>query len=178
MKGVLAAAAGILAMAAVPAAGDSNAAAKQQISAEYSRLMKLIEAKDVGGIMKLCAPDCVFVEKNGRKLSVAQVKAEMTGEMARMQSIHAEGGIDSCNINGNTAVCGTHQTLDAVVPGQDRKPHKVHAIGHYKETLVKSGGSWLLKREDTLSESVTVDGKPVPSGPGSAPGARRTRRKR
>ncbi len=176
MKWTVIAAVGALVVPVVrPALGDA-ASDRKQIEAGYKQVLKLINQRNVNALMKMCTPDCTFA-MHGQTFTAQQAAAQMKQMMSMLKTVKASGGIDSCTVKGNTAVCITHQTLDGVMVGADKKPHKLHDAAKYKDTLVRSGKSWLLKHEDTLSEKGTLDGKPMPEEMPGAPAGTPVRKK-
>jgi hypothetical protein len=63
-------------------------------------------------------------------------------------------------VRGTTATCTSHDAMVATVLGRDKKWHKMKSDGLSKNAFKEIGGAWLMKSNATVSDKVTLDGKP------------------
>ncbi len=143
---------------------DVNSDAKKAIQVGMNKAMALIEKQDFAALTKMCTPDCKFVD-GGQPMDVKQMTAMMKAQMAQLKNSKFSSTLLTCSVKGNIATCTSHDIMSATETGQDKKPHKIASEGTSSETFQKSGSTWLMKSNTTLTNKMTVDGKPFNPNP-------------
>lgn len=155
-------------LAALPLALAAPAAAqgeRKRIEGLYLRVARLLEKKDIDAVMKMTAKDVVLLGPGGVKVTRDEWQAQMRQFFAGARGVKMRMKVLDCRVQGATAVLTARQELAATIQGQDGKPHALKVIDLSRDTLARSGGTWILKRSETMEHRELLDGKPAPAAP-------------
>jgi ketosteroid isomerase-like protein len=151
---------------------DANADAKKAIQAAANKAMQYIVKEDFDSLTKMCTADCTFTD-SGQTMDVKQMVSMMKAEMAKCKDTKMASTILTCSVKGNIATCTTHDIMSTSEQGPDKKWHKFMTDGTSKDTFTKSGNIWLMKSSITVSEKMTMDGKPYDPKAAAAAGGQK-----
>lgn len=157
MRRLFASALALSALVAGPMAARADD--KSDIAALYPKLSTMFMKKDFDGIMKTGAPD--FKMKQGGqtldgKATMAMMKQQMGPATIKACSMKPT----SIKIAGNKAVVLSDGSTTMVMKGPDGKTHTMSDIGKSRDTLIKTKAGWKFQLIESLSEKMTMDGKP------------------
>lgn len=144
-----------------PARADEKELRKE-FEAIYAKVDEAIKNKDVKALTAMLADDFTSKEEDGKILDREQSIAAVTQSMAAIKEVHSVATkIDSLKeSNGQVAVEYT-QTVKATINGPDGNTHEIVATQKGRDTWVRTDRDWMIKQGENLSNTVTVDGKPV-----------------
>jgi len=171
MKGKIAFA--FAAILAVSVTGVARADDKKEIEAGYKKLENAIISRSVDGVMSVGTPD-FSMKMGGMVMSAQQVKSQMKMNFDMMKTAPKfTMTIRTMDIKKNSAEVLSTGIMSADIvdtPGMFGKKgskHKLTDEQTSKDTWVKTGNSWKMKVTETVSEKMTLDGKPY--NPAGAP---------
>lgn len=146
--------------AIVPAARAADKATENALKAEYVKYMKAVKAKDLSTLDGMMTPD--FKMTMGKQ--VCDRKTSMT---MMKQQLDMTKSIDKWNYKfgpmthkGNIASGIVYEDTAMTVMGQDKKLHKMTGKGSSMSTFRKIGGVWKVASVKSMSDVMTMDGKP------------------
>jgi len=162
----------ILAVATSAMATHSDVSSK--LRALYAKMDSLSMKKDVPGLSaflkKTSTDDCTFISKPG-KSGVPERKSrdQAMQTLARVMPVidkvsTCASHIDSIHVSGSSAVATvTSRIVMITKAGSGGPAHKIAQKSKSEDTWVLVGGSWKLKVSKILTETVSQDGKEIPS---------------
>ncbi len=161
MKSILIAA---MALLAAVSFGFDKAATSKALNGLNKQYANALMKKDISFFEKTAAPDFVEIEKNGKKMdraaAIAQIK-QFFGMPTKMVS--ASGKLVSFTEKGDTVTAITESKMVAKLPGQKKGQWStLKGVSKDEEVWTHKGGKWLIHSMKTISESQTLDGKPMP----------------
>lgn len=146
------------------AMADATADAKKAIQAAYNAGNAATGKKDMNKMFANDSPDFVAV-RNGQTITLAQAKAAVKQFFPAVKSIKDVSVVQKIKLKGNEATVTVKEHGDMVMANpQTKKTMKISVDSVSEDVWTKSGGAWLRKRSKSISEHVTSDGKPVPTG--------------
>ncbi len=146
---------------------DAASDARKAIQTAYDRENAAAARKDVNGMFANETSDFEDITKEGRKVNLTEMRAQLGRVMAGIQSIKATTTIQKFSLKGQQAivVAKGHAEMTGVNPNNHSTVKAI--IENTSEDLwVKTKRGWLQKRSKTLTESThtTINGKPVGRG--------------
>lgn len=147
------------------ARADSSAVARKAIEAQYAKRSSAASKKDLKGMMSSCTPDFVYVTQKGEKGDVNLLKRRLSTLFAVAQTVKASSTIQTFSLHGKEASLKmkTHIVSEFMNP-DTQQPAKLIADDSSEDTWIKTAKGWFIKREKSLSDKITVNGKSVKSG--------------
>ena len=105
--------------------------------------------------------DFVYVE-NGQKQTADQMLQNMKMGMSQMGKITmADSKIMEVMEKGNTGTSKTKHMMSSSMKGPDKKTHKMAFTGVSHDSYVKKNGKWMMSKMVWVSQTTTLDGKPM-----------------
>lgn len=124
----------------------------QNLEKEASELAKKYEKaynkEDVKALLKLFTADAVRSYSDGRLYTgIAEIEAAMTADFsANSLQLSIQPGGAEMNSDGTATAKGTYKISGTVGSGET-----IESTGSYTNTLIKSGGGWLLSKSVIVS---------------------------
>lgn len=142
---------------------------KQSIQSIYDKISTLTMKKDLNALRKemisTSTKDFVYVAKNAQPKDIAALTVEMKEQFKVVKKFNRNvNRIEKLTVTGKTAkalVTGLYK-IEIITP--DKKLHVVSGISRTMDTWVKVGSEWKIREIRVLGETVTMDGKPLPTG--------------
>lgn len=145
-----------------PVMADATADAKKEIQALYDKMDAAAAKKDVKGMTASLDPNYVAVSASGQKMTLQQMKGQMTQLMAMLKEIKTKTVIQKITLKGKTATVNSKQSLTSTGTNpQSQQPMKIEVQDTSTNTWVKSGATWKLKETKSLSTKQFLNGKPI-----------------
>ena len=143
---------------------------KADIQALYKKVVAAFKAKDVKAIMAMGTPDFTMKER-GVTMNAKQSEAEIKQEFAMTRTLKKiVMNPDQIEVKGKNATVFSSFASEAVILdatgafGPKGKTHVMAGTGKMREMLVKTSKGWKFKSIETLSDNMTIDGKPMQMG--------------
>jgi len=146
-------------------AADTAATVQKTLQAGYDSRDKAVAKRDITATLALYAPDFVGISQTGKTHGLVQERADFIKTFA----LPAQAGVTQSTIQklalakGGTEADVTlrrHGTLTLTDPSAHTS-RTVVLDGVYQDVWGKRPGGWRLTREQVISASATVDGKPL-----------------
>lgn len=149
----------ILLVAAASHAEDVAATMK----AAYAAMDRAAAKKDVPSMMRYFADDFTYKPKNGPAMSRQQAQQQLEGQFKMAKKLVPRSTVQSVKVSGNQAVVSADQVVRIVVANpQAKKDVTIDVSSQTRDTWVKSGATWKLKKIETVKETMKIDGKTMP----------------
>ncbi len=160
---------GCAVMALVWAAGmaqaATEAAVRKEMTALYNQFAKDFKAKNTRALTARLTSDFQMKTPEGQTLNRQQAVATMTGMMNSVKRVKSYSyKFDKIVPKGNTALVTVTEKYSLVVADPQGGEHSLDGTGQSRETFVKTGKGWRLKRSEGLKNSLTLDGQPFQGG--------------
>lgn len=127
-------------------AAASQAQTWKAIEKQYARFAKAYVANDVKTMLAILDPSYEITDENGKTLTYAKYKAQLTERKERGQVSSAYTvSITSLEVKGDTATLGTTETTKGI--GGTEHIHR------YRDIWKKKGGVWRLTSTTTIGHS-------------------------
>ncbi|MGV3618984.1 MAG: nuclear transport factor 2 family protein [Fimbriimonas sp.] len=144
---------------------QAQADPKKQLQAIYTELDGYLVKKQVDKAERLMTqyghPDFVYIRADGRRQTYKECMAEMKASMGpATKMLKSRTRIVKAATKGSTVLVDTNGEWAMNMPGPDGKAHTFAGVTKTKDTWVKTPGGWKMKEVKTLSEKMTMDGKP------------------
>ena len=150
----------------IPAMAAETAASIQKIlQTDYDSRDKAVARRDINATLAEYAPDFVGVSRTGKTHGLPEERADFLETFA----LPAQPGITQSTIEklmlakaGTEADVTLHRrgTL-TLTDAQTRQSRTVVLNGTYQDVWTKRSGVWRLTREQAVSVTATVNGKPL-----------------
>ncbi len=161
MKIRIAALCGLICIAA--SSGISRADDRSEIQALYYKVGRAMSSRDAVGVMACGTADMVYIER-GKSLYGDQISRRMEQRFRLMRgSPRCRVRVLSLTVKGKSASALTSNFTEAEVSGSGVSVHRVIANSTSRDQLVKTKRGWLMKSVFVLSDTMTLDGKPINS---------------
>ncbi len=154
---------------AVATAMASQSVATDKLAPIYAKLDSLSLKKDMAGLSKflteMAAPDCVFINKTGKKQTPKEILGDMGAQMNAIDKfVKSSSHIDKATAPKGGIIVATVTSTYSILTkkGPDGNAHKITGSSQSQDTWVKSGPTWKLKISKTIKETTLMDGKPLP----------------
>jgi hypothetical protein len=165
--------AAILAIAASSVASQS--AVTQKLGTIYAKMDAMALKKDMPGLAnmlkQIATPDCKFISKaNSAGKTTSKTRDEAMAQMLSIMPVIdvislSTSHIDKLTLGKGSALAIVSSTVAMTTKAGPSGPaRKIVQKSKSADTWVNLSGSWKLKLSKILSETVTQDGKPVPTG--------------
>lgn len=145
------------------ASAQSLDQARKEIQTAYDHIGQALEHKDAKAYGAILSKDFQTKGPNGQAISVDQVVEAMGQLLQPAKTVQAETELLSIKEGSSPseAIVEANYSLKIVLPGPDGKDHELIIKSKSREGWTNSGGSWLLRSSEDLSQSVTMDGAPI-----------------
>ncbi len=153
-------------LAAAPAlAADTAASAQKTLQADYDARDKAVARRDLAATLSHYAPSFVGVSRTGQTHGLAEERADFQATFA----LPAQPGVTQSTIQKLTLLkAGTQADVSLHRLGSlsltDPQTHATHTFilnGTYQDVWIKHAGVWLLAREQEISATASINGKPL-----------------
>lgn len=143
---------------------ETPASAKKAIQAVYNKADASVGKRDMAGLESTSTPDYAVVLKNGKKLTLDQLRPQMQQMFQRTIKMSAKTVIEKVSLKGKEAevTAKTHNEVFILNP-QTQKPSQYVIDSTVQDIWVKSAKGWLKKQTKSLSQTAKIDGKPAPT---------------
>lgn len=155
----------LLALAVPAMAADTAASVQKTLQADYDSRDKAVARRDIAATLAVYAPDFVGVSRAGKAHNLPEERADFLNTFA----LPAQPGVTQSTIEKLTlAKAGgeadvtlhRHGTL-TLTDTQTHVSRTVVLNGEYQDVWAKRAGGWRLTREQAVSVTATVNGKPL-----------------
>ena len=157
---------GLMLLAVVGAAGAARAdeaSVRKELTVAYGKFVKEFKAKDARAIIARLTPDYQIKSVGGRVLKRAEAVKSIQEMMQAIKEVKSRTyKFDKVVAKGNTAILTVSEKIVVTIPGAQGADHELVVQGVNRETFVKGGGGWKLKRTDEIRQTATLDGRPFP----------------
>jgi len=158
-------AAALLTAALGPVEAADTAAVQRTLQANYDARDKAVARRDIGTTLAHYAPDFVGVSRTGKTHGLQEEKADFQATFA----LPAQPGVTHSTIQkltlakaGTEADVSLHRLGSLSLPGpQTHASRTVLLNGTYQDVWVKRPAGWMLAREQEVSVTATLNGKPL-----------------
>lgn len=140
-----------------PAAADT----KSDIQKLYNKLCTAFKNGDMKLLMSTAAPG-FKMKQQGQTMNAEQARAHMEAMFKSGVKINrCTMKVESIKLKGNTATVKALSHTDALMPGPPGgKKMRMVSDGVSRDILVKTPQGWKFKFAETVSEKMTMDGRP------------------
>ena len=155
----------LLALGIPAIAADTAGTVQKTLQTDYESRDKAVAQRDIAATLAQYAPDFVGVRRTGKTHGLPEERADFLSTFA----LPAQPGVTQSVIEKLTlAKAGTeanvtlhrHGTL-TLTDAQTHGSRTVVLNGTYQDVWVKRSGVWRLTREQVISATATVNGKPL-----------------
>jgi hypothetical protein len=130
----------------------------------YDKAEEYFNKKDADSIFKFMLPDGKMVMQ-GQEMSAKQAQAGMKQWFTMMKTLKCEITVTKASQNGNTAtVSDMFKETGTMINPKTKKAGKYAGSGTETMTWVWTNGKWMIKKLVINSQTMTLDGKPMPMG--------------
>lgn len=131
---------------------DAKTAARKAIQAAFDRDAVAIGKLDVSEVFENCAPDCVVVQMDGRKLHFSDMRQSLEALVRSVRSLRYRAAITKFALKDRTATLTVTERLTAVGPDSTGNVKSVTMESVSDETWTLRGKRWLRKLSTARSE--------------------------
>ncbi len=155
----------LLALGMPTLAADTAPSVQKTLQADYDSRDKAVARRDITATLAEYAPDFVGVSRTGKAHGLPEERADFLNTFA----LPAQPGVTQSTIEKLTlAKAGTEANVTlhrrgtlTLTDAQTRASRTVVLNGEYQDVWVKRTGGWRLTREQAVSVTATVNGKPL-----------------
>lgn len=152
----------LIATAATVSAVDLKAARKG-ITAEEAKFCKALMHKDMSWFEAVAAPNFTETDMSGKKSGRNTSLQDMKAGMKPVTFTKVETRLLSLKQSGKSFVAVTQNVVEGRARGADGKTAKFKDTGTQRETWIQSGKKWMITSLVSLTDKMTVNGKPMRS---------------
>jgi hypothetical protein len=139
---------------------------KTQLARVYAQLNDHIKNKRIGKAEKLFAqyghPKFVYINPHGRRQTAKEMLAEMEASLGPQTKVtRSVSRLDKVEVKASTATVRAYSDYALQMPGPDGKTHTFTGVSRSIDQWLKTPGGWKLKEVKVVSETMTMDGKPI-----------------
>lgn len=141
-----------------------DAATRKEIEKQYARISAALKTKSLKSLDKVTTPDYTLKSPKGQVVTWQQMQTQMGLYLSFLQKVtEASSKVSKLAVKGKEAKVEVKQSFSGVIadPQTEGKVHKVTSATQYKDTWIKSNGTWLLKHSDIVATSNAMDGKKI-----------------
>jgi hypothetical protein len=168
-----------------PTARADDAAARRAIQGVYTRYARVMKSGDSKAAIRLlqtsATPDFTTRTMGGRVTTRPQMIQQL---QARRGGVPKGGDVHmsllTLKVNGNTATTTSSRKVSATQKDPQGKAHTFAVNSVSRDSWVKSGNAWKIRKSEEVKGTMLMDGKPFDprammprGGPGGRPGAPR-----
>jgi hypothetical protein len=142
-----------------PAFGADDATAKAALLKIETKMIAAMKVSDISYLKGLLTDDFKVTDEKKKTYNKSQWMdiTTQTLQMVKIKNVTIQ--MVSIRTTGTTAVLHTKSSLDGTITIKGKTQALVD-ISSDEETWVKTANGWKFKKDITLSESATLDGKP------------------
>jgi ketosteroid isomerase-like protein len=141
-------------------AARDDASVKAAIEKIESKMTTAMKAGDLAYLKSVLTDDFIVIEK-GKTYNKAQWADATSKTLKSVKILSVTMKIESAKDMGHGAILHTKSTLSGTFTGPSGKAQHLVDNSADEETWVLTKSGWKFKKDMTLSESATLDGKPV-----------------
>jgi len=155
-----------LILAVVTAAGSAGIAVSETplqraLSQEYVRYNRAIKAKDIQTIMGMLTPDFSWHVGDGKALNRQQTRKALAEYLDEIRFVEkADFRIEKISAAGKQAHVVVTETISALIPAGPNKMQRRVTTETLKETWVRTGRGWKVKKSEILKTRETLVAMP------------------
>ena len=155
----------LLAAAGPSLAAEAPAAVQKTLQADYDSRDKAVARRDLTATLAHYAPDFVALSQTGKPHGLAEERADFQATFAlpaRPSVTHSTIQKLSLVKAGTEADVSLHRLGSlTLTDAQTHTPRTVILNGTYQDVWIKHAGTWRLSREQAVSVTASIDGKPI-----------------
>ncbi len=157
--------AALLALGIPAMAADTAASVQKTLQADYDSRDKAVARRDINATLAEYAPDFVGVSRTGKTHGLPEERVDFLNTFA----LPAQPGVTQSTIEKLTlAKAGAEADVTlhrrgtlTITDAQTHTPRTVVLNGEYQDVWARRSGAWRLTREQAISVTATVNGKPL-----------------
>jgi ketosteroid isomerase-like protein len=133
------------------------------IQSAVQKMDKAASNRDADGYVAFAHPDFVSINKTGKETIHGKKEALKRSRRAfsGLTQIKVRTTITSISFSNEGAVVDTTSNLSASMV-KSGKSFELKGTGTFRDLWVENAGVWLQKKSQTLTETLTVNGQPMP----------------
>lgn len=133
------------------------------IQSAVQKMDKAANNRDADGYVAFAHPDFVSINKTGKETIHGKKEALKRSRrtFAGLTQIKVRTTITSISFSNEGAVVDTTSNLSASMV-KSGKSFELKGTGTFRDLWVEKAGVWLQKKSQTLTETLTVNGQPIP----------------
>jgi len=137
---------------------------KSEITACYRKMETALKAKNIDAAMAICSADFKWIDKSGKAMTRSQLIQQMKMQFSAVQKVEqVTNKINKLTTKGDQVITRTSGVFEASLKltPDAKKSSKLKSVSTTDDTWVKTPMGWLLIQVKAVSETMTLDGKPV-----------------
>ena len=134
--------------------------ARKAIDAQMQKVLGALRKGDSKTYFSVLTDDFQSTDKDGKKRSKTEMKAEFERQKKNLRITNAKFAISKFKLDGNKALVTSTRTIDMDVSNAQGKTLKFQNEGISESVWVRQNGQWLMSRSTSKSLKMTVNGKP------------------
>lgn len=139
-----------------------EATARQELQETYARAGTAWKARDAAAIMQAVAPGFTQVMPDGQAFDSGEVEAALREWFATADAVTAyDVRIDALRLAGDEAVADVAETVRMTFVGPDGRQHERAQSNTARDTWVRMGKGWKVRRSEYRTGTMSIDGQPV-----------------
>ena len=151
----------LLATAGTGTAQADTKADRSEIESDYIRTAKAMQRKDTKELFALMTEDATFKETDGSLTTRPQMEKMMKQMFAAMTYTAITPKVTQWVWQDNAALLNVTTKSAGTMKTPDGKTHSVTYVSKSRDKWVRQAAGWRLQQIEAVSETMTVDGKPV-----------------
>lgn len=151
----------LAALVSVSFAFDDTSDARKAIEAQFAKISKAFEAKDVKTFEAMFAPDFKAKAPGRPVASRAEVLKDFEGQMKVMSDVKWSQKIKTFKLEKGVATVTFDSELKSKAQGQDNMPHDFRLTSKTKNEWVKGKPGWQVRYSESLELRMWVDGQEI-----------------
>ena len=142
-------------------AQSGKTADRKEIEGDYARSCKAMKQKDIKPLFALMTKDATFKERNGKITSRSELEAMMKQMFTMLTYTEITPKATKWAWQNSAALVDMTTKSAGKMKTPDGKTHAVTYVSKSRDTWVKQADGWRLQQIEAVSETMTVDDKPV-----------------
>lgn len=147
----------------------ASADPKKEIQALYTKAAAAMKQKNTAAILAMATPDLTYKAKDGRVMKRKELETQLKSQFKVVKTVtKSSQTLISIKVNGTTAEVMCKSVFEGQIPNpQTKKIMVLKAVGESRDTWVKGASGWKLKAIVEVSDTTTLDGKPLQTATGT-----------
>ena len=134
-------------------------AIQKQLEGNYAAMSRGFIAKDLRPMEGFLTPDFVVQDLDGKLIPRAQILQGYQAQMKMLSDVKWVRTIKGISHQGDVYFTMVDGDINAIVKGPDHRDHKLRLLATSKDSWVKTGSKWTLKKTVLVKRTVTMDGQ-------------------